>query len=136
MLTGFMFIAISYKIFRFSWFIVISIMIFGISGIFAFFKVNGMPFHFFILNFIQTSKRPFLRVWNNIYNKEIPIKEDASPPQEIATVPKLSYTTSRLAELALVVDTQGGYGGEKEIGQTDIKVSNKVNIDKNIKYFV
>jgi len=132
MLTGFMFIGVSYKIFRFSWFIVIGIFIFGVFGVFAFLKVNGMPFHNFTLNFIQTSKRPFLRVWNNIYNKDIPVKEEVSAPPEVGTAPKPTFTTSRLAELSLVVDTQGSYGGEREAGQTDIKFSDKSNIDKKI----
>ena len=107
-------IGISYKIFDFSLFLVIAILLFIISSIFAFFKVNGRPFHFFVLNFVQTLRRPSLRVWNHKLDfegtekKEVEIKkEELSPTKEV-------YQSSRLADLALIVDTQGRYRGEDE----------------------
>jgi len=57
--------AISYKLFDFSLFVTISVTVLIIAATFAFVKINGQPFHLFILNFIQTWRRPNIRVWNN-----------------------------------------------------------------------
>jgi len=115
MLSGFILIGISYKLFDFSLFITVAVLIFAISGMFAFFKVNGMPFHFFILNFVQTTKKPSLRVWN-LEDREMEVVEDDQSVQEKkepTPEPKL-YNTSRLTELALTVDTEGVYREEEQ----------------------
>ena len=112
MLTGFVFIGLGYKFFDFSLFLVNGIFIFGVTGILAFLKINGMPFHYFILNFIQTLEKPSLRVWNNRLNftVEIEEKEIKIEPEIVYKRPKM-VSTSRLAELSLVVDTKGVYRG-------------------------
>jgi len=115
MLVGFLFIGLSYKIFDFQGFVVVGICIFSVTGVFAFFRVNGMPFHFFVLNFSQTKMKPGKRVWNNFYGKDIEIIETV---QEIADIEKVktsprSFSKSRLNELSLIVDTKGAYQGEE-----------------------
>ena len=45
------------------WFVVIAILTFFV----AFVKVNGRPIHYFLLNIIQTSRRPRLRVWQKLF---------------------------------------------------------------------
>ena len=123
MLCGFLLIGICYRIFSFTAFIMIGILIFGIFGTFAFLKINGMPFHFFVLNFAQTSKRPRLRVWNKEFQKDLMIQEEKETNiSEIPVFERRHYTASRLAELSLIVDTQGVYRGEADQG-TDIKAS-------------
>lgn len=123
MLGGFVFIGLGYKFFDFSLFLVNGILIFGVSGIFAFLKINGMPFHFFVLNFIQTLKKPSLRVWNNRLSLESEVEDE-----EVKIVPETSQerpkmvTTSRLAELSLVVDTKGVYRGEEENNKKEIRL--------------
>lgn len=125
MLTGFVFIGLCYKIFDFSLFLTIGIIIFAISGVFAFLKINGMPFHYFVLNFIQTVKRPALRVWNHSIGKidaHFEVKEEE--PLSIATqTPAKVYSTSRLAELSLIVDTRGAYRGEEKNKENKIKTN-------------
>ena len=80
-LTAFVISAVSYKIFDFSLFLVITIFVMSTAGIFAFLKINSMPFHYFILNFIQTLKKPKLRVWNNKDEKAmVKIAEKQRPP--------------------------------------------------------
>lgn len=118
MLSGFMVIALFYKLFDFSLFLVTGILTFGICGIFAFLKINGMPFHYFVLNFVQTLGKPPLRVWNNRLNlleAEEEKEEVKITPTETFERPRL-VTTSRLAELSLVVDTKGVYRGENNNG--------------------
>ena len=125
MFLGFILMAVCYKFFDFSLFIGSSVAIFAISGMFAFFKINGMPFHFFVLNFIQTSKKPKKRVWIN--KGENVIKESAKKTvKEYAPILKKHINASRLSELALIVDTSGVYRGEAE------SQVNK-NVEDNIK---
>ena len=113
-LAGCLLIAISYKLFDFSLFVTVGILLLGITGTIAFARINGRPFHFFILNLIQTFKRPGLRVWNH----KIYLKEDYNLAKEkiIKKIPINDFknypTKSRLAELSLIVDTQGSYKGE------------------------
>lgn len=105
-------IGISYKIFDFSLFLTIGIVVFALAGTFAFLRINGRPFHFFLLNFIQTLRRPGLRVWNhNLGFVDVPENINVVKG-EIKAVKKEVYKSSRLAELALVVDTKGRYRGE------------------------
>ncbi|MFA5135039.1 MAG: PrgI family protein [Patescibacteria group bacterium] len=90
------------------------LLIFALTGMFAFLKINGRPFHFFLLNMMQTLRRPTLKVWNKAYVGQR-IKEEkpeALPPQ----VPKKRLTVSRLNELSLVVDTGGAYQEEIDEG--------------------
>ncbi len=116
MLSGFMLMALCYRLFKFTFFLVACVLIFGVSGVFAFLKINGMPFHFFILNFVQTSKRPFLRVWNSRLQKELPVQDEKEQvPEEIPYFKPKPLTISHLAELALIVDTQGSFKGGQDI---------------------
>jgi len=103
---------ISYKLFDFSLFLTISIPVFMITVLFSFVKINGRPFHLFILNLAQTLRRPGIRVWNNraVVSDEAPQVPVTKTEQK--TVPKEFYKKSRLAELSLIVDTKGRYKGE------------------------
>ena len=105
-------IAIAYRAFDFSLFIAVAAFIAVLAIVFAFVKINSQHFHLFILSLFKTVKRPKIRVWNNrseqlSYEEETlaPVRKPA-PPQ-----PKM-FERSRLAELALVVDTKGKYKGE------------------------
>jgi len=118
MMGGGFLIFICYKLADFALFLLIAIIIAGVVAVLAFLRINGRPFHFFLLNIIQTSTRARLRVWS----KEITsgearkkVKEvEISPVEQKKGAPKegLFADTSRLAELSLMVDTGGAYGGE------------------------
>ncbi len=102
---------IAYRLFDFSLFITVTVVVLGLASVFSFVKVNGRPFHFFILNIVQTIRRPRLRVWNSrAVITEIAEKSFIKPEVPVAT--KEHYQTSHLAELALIVDTKGKYKGE------------------------
>lgn len=105
-------IGISYKIFDFSLFVFISVIALGLATLFSFVKINGRPFHLFMLNAFQTLRRPGLRVWNNrltVVDAVLPHVDIQSPTSVAQPKP---YQKSRLAELSLVVDTKGRYKGE------------------------
>lgn len=106
--------AVCYRLFSTAIFAGCAFVIIGIALLFAFVKVNSAPFHFFLLNLIQTFKKPRLRVWRKDDTLEGVIELDTStkPVNPTSTHPVL--TASRLSELSLIVDTQGSYQGEGE----------------------
>ncbi len=129
MLVAFMIVVISYKLCDFTLFVLIVVLTFGIAGIFAFLKINGRPFHLFVINFIQTTKKAKLRVWNNSLNvkldlKEVEEEESTEQINKIVLTQKKPYIKSRLSELSLIVDTQGAYKGGERVEKIE-------KIDKN-----
>lgn len=83
----------------------------AIGGTLAFAKVNGQRMHYFLLNVIQTLKRPRLTVWHRLsYEKPAVI----SAPPKPAFVPKEAPNQSRLAEMSLMVDTGGVYVAQEQ----------------------
>jgi len=111
-LTGGLF----FKIFDFSLFLLVTIPMVIAFGLLAFFKVNGMPLHFFLLNLLQSLRKPTLRVWDkNLQDDEIrlglKVEKVAPPPSPPRKAP---ISRSRLHELTLVVNTGGVYQPEEE----------------------
>jgi hypothetical protein len=103
-------IFISYKLLDTTIFILVTLFILlPVVLAFAFLNVNGRPFHFFILSFIQTSRRPSLRVWKKeqIVVKELEIKKEKKSLQQVSV--RKTLPTSRLSNLALQVDTGGKF---------------------------
>jgi hypothetical protein len=106
-------IALSYRLFDFSMFLLIAIIIGIIAVVFAFVKINGRPFHFFVLNLVQTIGRPHTRVWHKIDSGnpiEAPMPPIDSKVKGQST--KEHFRQSKLAELSLIVDTKGRYRGD------------------------
>jgi len=106
-------IGISYRIFDFSLFLTIAIVTLALAATFAFVKVNSQPFYLFVLSALKTLRRPGIRVWNHAGTSvadedSVPIMAPAAAPE-----PPKFYKKSRLAELALIVDTKGKYQGER-----------------------
>lgn len=108
------FIFVSYKLADFTLFLFFAVIFFSIGVIFAFVKINGQPFHYFLLNIIQTSKKPRLRIWyKQVTNEEANIRMKEKPKErQIAFVPKKIMGSSHLSDLSLVVNTGGAYKGE------------------------
>ncbi|MFA6908428.1 MAG: hypothetical protein WC289_00910 [Patescibacteria group bacterium] len=114
-LIGFGLIFLELKIFQFWIGAMLGVVTFGVTGLFAFAKVNGRRFHYFVLTIIQTLQRPKLQVWNKTQMIERIQKEKEKKKDEIIP-PKRAVSASRLAELSLIVDTGGAYQeGIKEI---------------------
>ena len=117
-LVGLGFLVPAWKLLDLPWFIILGLLDFIIVGAFAFVKINGRPFHYFILNIIQTFKKPKLRVWNhkNPLKDLLSAEEMAAEetPLAVKTAPaKARPASSRLKELSLIVDTKGVYKGEE-----------------------
>lgn len=103
-----------YKLMTFTYFLIFGVPFFGLSVTLAFVKVNGQPFHFFLLNLIQTMRRPSLRVWN----KELSLDEvrrylkKEEVKVEVPRPVKEPLVATKLSELSLIVNTGGVYKGE------------------------
>jgi len=110
-LVAALFIFLCYKLFDFTAFVLLSVLIFIISGVFAFLKINGRPFHYFLLNLLQIFKKPSLRVWNHTAIT-LENKEEKNIKYENVLPPDKYFAKKRLAELSLIVDTKGKYKGE------------------------
>ena len=111
MIVAGLFLVIAYKLFDISLFVLTVLIVCGLVGLFGFYKVNGRPFHLFLSSFIQVGVKAKLRVWNK--TDEIITVTDAGDTAPVARPqarPRLSRT--RLAELALQVDTGGIYQAE------------------------
>lgn len=103
-----------YKLLSFVWFLVTGLPILGIGGALAFTKINGQPFHFFILNLVQTMKKPKLRIWDKeLTDAQLREYIKQAPPEiPVRFERKTPVGVSRLQELSLVVNTGGVYKPE------------------------
>ncbi len=100
-----------FKMLSFVTFLIVGIPIICLAGIVAFVKINGQPFHYFVLNLIQTLKKPKLRVWDKARTdaelKEY-MKTEPLPPPDIFSRKEFA-SSSHLQEISLVVNTGGIY---------------------------
>lgn len=105
---------LEYKLVTFGLFLAIGIPTLAIGGLFAFFRVNGQPFHFFLLNMVQTWRRPSLRTWDKSYvdSELLEIIRTPPPPPPPPRIRKEAIAATKLTELSLVVNTGGVYNPE------------------------
>ncbi len=108
-----------FKTLDFSGFLLASIFTIALGAAFGFLKVNGAPFHIFLLNVVQTIMRPSLRVWAKDNATPLTSKEEIEKKEDdllntVKVVKPIAkqITTTRLAELSLIVNTGGYYKGE------------------------
>ena len=82
--------------------------------VFAFMRVNGRPFHLFMLNVLQSLKNPRMRIWNNQdFTERLQYRKEPPPPAPIPT--KHPMTQTKLARLSLIVDTGGAYHDDDDL---------------------
>jgi len=96
--------------------------IFGGSGVvLAFVRVNGQPFHFFLLNIFQTIRKPGTRIWYKDYTKaDLNFFRKMGPEEEAEALPmKKPVRRARIRDLSLVVNTGGFYAAEEESNNTE-----------------
>jgi hypothetical protein len=103
---------IIYRVFLSLWAILgIGIPVMGLAITFAFARVNGQPFHYIVLNIIQTLRKPGLRVWDKRISDKllrISLKKEEKKA-EIPPTHKPPISSSRLADMSLIVNTGGVY---------------------------
>lgn len=97
--------------------IALGVPILGIGLIFSFAKVNGQPFHFIVLNFIQTFRKPHLRIWDKTLS-DADVRTFLQKVEEEVEAPRIRKAPlerSRLNELTLVVNTGGVYESDENV---------------------
>lgn len=110
LLVGGIFVYIFFRVLSFAWFLPVGLLLIGSSLVIAFARVNGQPFHYFLLNVADTFKNPKLQVWRREYHPEdFVLKEIARVKTLAPKRKKTPMTSSHLAELSLIVDTGGVY---------------------------
>ncbi len=105
---------IFYKLMTFIYFVLFGLSTFALGVVLAFVKINGQPFHYFLLNLFQTFRRPKLRIWNKELADE-ELRRYLKKEEVKVVVPKPvkePLTATRLSELSLIVNTGGVYRGE------------------------
>ena len=115
LVVTFLITGVLFKLVPFIWFLVIGIPIFSLGVVLTFVPINGQPFHYFLLNVIQTFRRPRLRVWDK-QRTDGELRnyiEEITPLPAPAFVHKAALSQSRLQELSLVVNTGGVYKPEE-----------------------
>lgn len=108
---------VAYKTTDLTAFIFVAILVAGCAGVLGFVRINGQPFHFFLLNISRTASRPTLRVWRKDVRRIIRSAKETKEEKalKVSAQPEVPRVTGhRLAEIALIVDTGGAYMGEKE----------------------
>ncbi|MDP2812081.1 MAG: PrgI family protein [bacterium] len=115
-LAGALFVFLSYKLSDFSLFLFETVVIVVFVVLFAFYKVNGAPFHYFAVNFVETLKKPHVRVWRKEYirTETFKNKEENKKNVDLALPRKKLVSNKKLSELSLIIDTGGAYKGEKD----------------------
>ncbi|MFH1366960.1 MAG: PrgI family protein [Patescibacteria group bacterium] len=116
-------IYLDYQIFfsiNFFLFAVIAVLLFGISGLFAFLRLNGRPFHYFLLNLFNTMKEPRLRVWSKSFTKSDFKYKEEKPRAPVIIPHKKPLSASKLTQVSLIVDTGGAYQ-EDELSEQNKK---------------
>ncbi len=115
-LVGGLLCFIAFKLADTALFAVLLALIGGFTLILAFVKINGQAFHYFLLNILQTLRRPSRRVWNKMYTngelKEL-LSEAFTPEEREEQVPNKKASATKIRNLSLQVNTGGYYKGEE-----------------------
>ncbi|MBT3419041.1 MAG: PrgI family protein [Candidatus Magasanikbacteria bacterium] len=97
-------------------FLTLALFIGGIALLFAFAKVKGQAFHYFILNIIQTKTKPGLRIWRKEYSKkELDYLRKKGIKEDVVVVERKKVRRARIKDLALVVNTGGYYRPDNDL---------------------
>ncbi len=116
LLVAAFFIFLEFKLLDFTTFVLFGVLTATVAVILAFFKVNGMPVHYFLLNFIQSFKRAKVRIWRKEVS-EAELRLNLHQPIAVvksAPAVKPPLEKSKLTQLGMLVDTGGMYQGEKK----------------------
>ncbi|HBU06815.1 MAG TPA: hypothetical protein DEB09_01900 [Candidatus Magasanikbacteria bacterium] len=107
-------IFLAYRFGDFALFITILAVVGGLALVFSFIKINGQAFHYFLLNIIQTLRRPSLRVWSKKFtNEELNYWRKQKVEEAEEVVFKKPIKSQHIRDLALIVNTGGFYRPEE-----------------------
>ncbi len=106
---------LAYRFGDLAMFIFTTVFIGGFCLILAFVKVNGQNFHYFLLNIVQSLRKPSLRIWQKSYSKqELQYLRKQGMEMVVAPAPKaVAVKKERIRDLSLQVNTGGFYKPEE-----------------------
>ena len=114
LLSAGLFLFIAFKLADTALFIFLAALIGGSALVLAFVKINGQPFHYFLLNIVQTVRLPSRRIWYKSFTKndlrESIESEKVEVVESVKEIPHMSY--NRIRDLSLIVNTGGYYKPE------------------------
>lgn len=99
----------------FVFFVVVAIFVVALIIVFAFLRINGQPFHLFLLNVFISMRNPALRVWNKEVVRETLPHVKVRAVRAVPLRVKQPLTPTKLTQLSLVVDTGGAYKEEENL---------------------
>lgn len=111
LVIGIVFAVISYKFADLALFVVELIFIATLVILFAFIKINGQPFHFFLLNIFCVLVGSNIRVWSKDINS-VHAVEDKNDEKQENVIQKEEIKAQKLSELSLLLDTGGAFQGD------------------------
>ncbi|PIR74227.1 MAG: hypothetical protein COU35_03625 [Candidatus Magasanikbacteria bacterium CG10_big_fil_rev_8_21_14_0_10_47_10] len=106
---------IMYRLLDFIGFAISLALVGGAALVLAFVKINGQPFHYFLLNITQTRRNPRLRIWHKEYSAqelEFSRKLGTEDQMEEKVVAKRARP-EHIRDLSLLVNTGGYYRPEE-----------------------
>jgi hypothetical protein len=108
-------IFLAYRFADFALFILVLALVGGLALVFAFVKINGQQFHYFLLNIFQTLRKPSLRIWRKDYSAvELNfLRKEGSEIVETLKEEKKRAKQEHIRNLALIVNTGGYYRPEE-----------------------
>lgn len=116
LLAAGMVIFLAYRYADFGLFLTTTVLFGGFSAVFAFARPNGQAFHYFLLNIIQSFRKPNLRVWGKSYSKkELNYLRKIEKLETGEIVEKKETRSEHIRDLALVVNTGGFYKPDDEL---------------------
>ena len=116
LLVAGMLVFFAYRFGDFSIFIFTLVVIGSLALIFAFAKINGQNFHYFLLNIIQTLRRPSRRIWYKQYSKkDLEYFRNQTIEEKVEEEKKKPVKRGHIRDLALLVNTGGFYRPEDDV---------------------
>ena len=123
---GIVFAVIAYRFADISLFIVEFIVIAGLVILFAFIKVNGQPFHYFLLNILGILIGSNIRVWEKD-EKAMQAVQTKEEKTEDVVAEKEELKAQKLSDLSLLLDTGGAFQSEAALGKESSPADNSKN---------
>ena len=106
-----------YRYADFALFVTMTVLFGGIGLLFAFVKINGQTFHYFLLNIVQTLRNPSLRIWSKVYTKK-ELEFYRTFGTDIAVeevIERKKVKRQHIRDLSLIVNTGGYFRSEDHL---------------------